>query len=234
MPRAPTVERMSSRSSDDRVDTVVLDLDGTLVDSVYVHTLAWQAAFRDVGLVVPAHRVHRAIGMGGDRLVTAVAGQQVEDAVGDDIRSLHAEHLDRLFHSITPTPGADDLLQTLREAGLQVVLATSGDHDLTDRLLGILEDTSHLTLSVTGSEVDVSKPDGKILEVALGSVDATRSVVVGDAVWDVRAAADAGLPCIGLLTGGISEHELLSCGAVAVHDDPGALAEHLRLHGSVL
>lgn len=225
---------MSSRSSDHRVDTVILDLDGTLVDSVYVHTLAWQAAFRDVGLMVPAHRVHRAIGMGGDRLVTEVAGQPAEDAVGDHIRKLHPEHLDRLFHSITPTPGADGFLQALREAGLRVVLATSGNEDLTDRLLDILEDPSYLSLSVTGSEVDASKPDGKILEVALRSVDATRSVVVGDAVWDVRAAIDAGVPCIGLLTGGVSEHELIDAGAVAVHADPGALAEHLRVHGSLL
>lgn len=224
---------MSPRSDENRVDTVVLDLDGTLVDSVYVHTLSWQAAFRDVGLVVPAHRIHRTIGMGGDRLVAEVAGQRVEDAVGDHVRKLHPDHLDRFFHSITPTPGADDFLQALREMGLRVVLATSSDDDLTDRLLAVLADPSRLTLSVTGSDVDVSKPDGQILEVAVRSVEAGRSVVVGDAVWDVRAAADAGLPCIGLLTGGISEAELLAAGAVAVHADPGALAEHLRTRGTL-
>ncbi len=217
-----------------RIDTVVLDLDGTLVDSVYVHTLAWQGAFRDVGMVVPAHRIHRAIGMGGDRLVTEVAGQHVEDAVGDQLRSRHPDHLDRLFGAITPTPGADELLETLRAAGIDVVLATSSGRELTERLLDVLEDASRLTAAVTGSESDVSKPNGAILEIALQSVDATTSVVVGDAVWDVRAADDAGLPCIGLLTGGISEGELLAAGAVAVHPDPGALAEFFRLHGSLL
>lgn len=172
--------------------------------------------------------------MGGDRLVTEVAGQHVEDGVGDQIRSRHPAHLDKLFNAITPTPGADDLLETLQTAGIQLVLATSGDQDLTERLLEVLDEPSRLKATVTGSEVSVSKPDGKILEVALQSVDAATSVVVGDAVWDVRAANDVGIPCIGLLCGGISEGELLAAGAVAVFANPGALAEFFRDHGSLL
>lgn len=218
---------------DRKLDTVIFDLDGTLVDSVYVHTLAWQAAFRDVGLIMAAHRIHRAIGMGGDRLVAEVAGQQVEDAVGDELRSRHPEHLDEHFGAITPTPGADELLATLRDAGLQVVLATSGDRELTSRLLDVLDDASRLTLTMTGSEVDVSKPNGKIFDAVLKSVNATTAIVVGDSVWDVRAADDVGMRCIGVLTGGISEDELLTAGAVAVHRDLGALAQFFRLHGSI-
>lgn len=216
------------------IDTVVLDLDGTLVDSVYVHVLAWQAAFRDVGITASGVRLHRAIGMGGDRLVTAVAGEQAESAVGDEVRARHPEHLDRLFGSITPTRGASDLLDELRAHRIDVVLASSGDRDLTSRLLGLIDAADLLQETVTGSDARSSKPSGELIEVALDSVDVGRSVVVGDAVWDVRSARDAGVPCIGLLCGGISEAELRDAGAVAVFDDPASLAEHLAAHGSLL
>ena len=215
-------------------DTVVLDLDGTLVDSVYVHVLAWQAAFRDVGMTIPGAHIHRAIGMGGDRLVTAVAGEKAERSVGDELRSRHPEHLDRLFGAITPTRGASDLLDALRSHGLDVVLASSGDRDLTSRLLGLIDAADLLQETVTGSDARSSKPSGELIEVALRSVDAATSVVIGDAVWDVHSARDAGVPCIGLLCGGIAEAELREAGAVAVYDDPAALAEHLSSGGTLL
>lgn len=217
------------------IDTVVLDLDGTLVDSVYAHTLAWRAAFAEVGITVPAHRVHRAIGMGGDRLVTDVAGNQVEKHHGDRLRARHPEHLDRLFGSITATEGAEQLLRRLREHGLDVVLASSSGADLTERLLDRVGGAPELlTHAATGADAETSKPSGELVEVALQAVDADSSVVVGDAVWDVRAAQDAGVPCVGLLTGGISEAELRDAGAVAVHAHPGALADHLDEHGTPL
>lgn len=215
--------------------TVVLDLDGTLVDSVYVHVLAWQAAFRDVGLHVPTHRLHRLIGMGGDRLVAEAAGDAVEHSLGDELRSRHPERLDELFHRIVPTEGAADLLETLRTHGVELVLASSSDKELTDRLLDVLGETRHLLRElVSGSDAEESKPSGDLVSVALASVDAGSAVVVGDAVWDVAAASDAGVPCIGLLTGGITEAELREAGAVAVHASPGALADHLRRTGSLL
>lgn len=217
------------------VDTVVLDLDGTLVDSVYVHVLAWQLAFRDVGLEVPGHRLHRLIGMGGDRLVAAAAGDPVEHALGDELRARHPAHLDDLFHLIRPTDGAAELLETLAGHGLTVVLASSSDQALTGRLLDVVGDHHRLIDTIiSGSDANESKPSGQLVEVALGSVDADRSVMVGDAVWDVAAAGDAGIPCLGLLTGGISEAELSTAGAVAVHASPRALAEHLRVTGSLL
>lgn len=216
-------------------DTVVLDLDGTLVDSVPVHVLAWQAAFREVGLHVPSHRLHRLIGMGGDRLVAAAAGDAVEQALGDELRARHPQRLDELFGRILPTEGAAELLETLRDRGCTLVLASSSDADLTDRLLDVLGEPRHLLDDlVTGSDAERSKPSGELVSVALASVDAARAVVVGDAVWDVAAAADAGVPCVGLLTGGVSEAELREAGAAAVHDSPAALAEHLRATGSLL
>ncbi|WP_148613494.1 HAD family hydrolase [Nocardioides rubriscoriae] len=216
-------------------DTVVLDLDGTLVDSVPVHVLAWQAAFRDVGLHVPSHRLHGLIGMGGDRLVAAAAGDAVEHALGDELRARHPQQLDGLFGRIVPTEGAAELLETLRERGCTLVLASSSDADLTDRLLDVLGEVRHLLGDlVTGSDAEQSKPSGELVAVALENVDAGRAVVVGDSVWDVAAARDAGVPCVALLTGGVGEAELRDAGAVAAYDSPAALAEHLRRTGSLV
>ncbi|MFB9314597.1 HAD family hydrolase [Nocardioides plantarum] len=223
---------MSGRAD---VDTVVLDLDGTLVDSVYVHVLAWQAAFRDVGVHVPAHRLHPLIGMGGDRLVAAAAGDAVEHSVGDELRARHPQRVDELFGRIVPTEGAVDLLEALREHGVRPVLASSSESDMTQRLLGVLGDGAHhLSDVISGSDAETSKPAGDLVSVALESVDAATAVMVGDSVWDVRAAADAGIRCVGLLTGGFSEAVLREAGAVAVHETPGALAAYLRETGSIV
>lgn len=210
------------------IDAVLLDLDGTLVDSVYVHTLAWKSAFRDVGVDIPAHRIHRAIGMSGDRLVAHVAGDRVEAAVGDAVRAAHRRHLDDRFHDIVPTDGAGDLLEALRQRGVAVVLASSGDAELTGRLLDLLEGSAKLIDEVlTGSDVESGKPSGDLVTTAVAAVRADRAVLVGDAVWDVRAATDAGLACVGLLTGGVAEAELREAGAIAVFDTPRELAAHL-------
>ena len=214
-------------------DTVVLDLDGTLVDSVYVHTLAWRAAFRDVGIEVPAHRLHRAIGLGGDRLVAHVSDDRVERAVGDTVRERHAHHLDARFHDITPTEGASDLLETLHERGLHLVVATSGDREMTDRLLGLVPGAhSFLEQTVSGSDAEESKPAGDLVAAALRAVGAASAVMLGDATWDAQSAAEAGLPCLGLLSGGITAAELTDAGCVAVYDSPADLVA--RLDASLL
>ena len=122
-----------------RPDTVVLDLDGTLVDSVYVHALAWKEAFREVGVDIPTYRLHRAVGMGGDRLVAAVAGAATEEAVGDVIRKLH----DDLFRLRRPEvhvlDGAAELLVACRDAGLRQVVASSSKPEDTEALLALVE-----------------------------------------------------------------------------------------------
>ena len=217
------------------VSTAILDLDGTLVDSVYAHTLAWRAAFRDVGVDVPAYRLHRLIGMGGDRLVTEAAGERVEDALGDELRARHPEHLDHLFQHVTAVDGAGALLQALHDLGLHVVLASSGDAELTRRLLGLVEGSDALLDEVvTGSDASRSKPDGELLTRALGDHDRDTAVVIGDAVWDVHAARDAGLRCVSVLTGGFSRAELYDAGAVDVLATARSLAERLRDSGSLL
>ena len=215
--------------------TVVLDLDGTLVDSVYVHVLAWQAAFRDVGLEIPAYRLHGLIGMGGDRLVTAAAGRAVEDAMGEELRKRHPRHLEPLFDRILPTRGATELLESLRCHDFVPVLASSSDAELTERLVAVVPGAERLLGSiVTGSDAENSKPSGELVEVALSRVDADHAVVVGDAVWDAHAARDAGVPSIGVLTGGIDEAALAEAGAARCFATPADLAAHLDDTGSLL
>ncbi len=209
------------------IDTVVLDLDGTLVDSVYVHVSAWHTAFCEVGVEVPTFRIHRAIGMGGDRLVTQVAGAAVEQALGDTVRELHARHFDERFGQVTALDGAGELLEGLRDRGLKVVLASSGDQSMTDRLLELVDHTDALQERISGSDAERSKPAPDLIEVALESVGGQRALVVGDAVWDVESARKAELPCFALLTGGFSADELRSAGAVDVLETPRDLVNRL-------
>lgn len=207
------------------LDTVVLDLDGTLVDSVYVHVAAWRAAFADVGIDLPTYRIHRAIGMGGDRLVTEVAGAAVERSVGDEVRERHARHFDDRFAQVTALDGASDLLDLLRERGLTIVIASSGEQEQTDRLLGLVDNTDALHERVSGSEADSSKPAPDLLEVALARAGAQRALSIGDAVWDVESARKAGVPCLGLLTGGFGEAELRDAGAADVLTTPREIVD---------
>lgn len=214
--------------------TVVLDLDGTLVDSVPVHVLAWQGAFREVGLQVPSHELHAVIGMGGDLLVAEVAGERVEHSVGDEVRARHQQHLDRLFHRIVPAAGAVDLVEELLGHDYRVTLASSSDADLTDRLLDVVPEVRHaLEHVVTGSDAERTKPYGDLVATVLERTGEDAAAVVGDTVWDVRAAADAGVPAVGVLTGGRPGAELREAGAVAVHDSPADLAAHVRAGGGL-
>lgn len=213
------------------VDTVVLDVDGTLVDSVYVHVQAWMRAFRGVGVHVEGWRVHRAIGMGGDRLVTEVAGQRVEEAVGDRVRELHDREYDDMATSVLPLPGADALLETLKRRGFTVVLASSGTKDQTEQALELLERSDLADAWVCSADVDESKPAPDLVRTAIDRVGGGTAVMVGDAVWDVVAARRAGIDAIGLLCGGFGEAELRDAGAITVFDSPLALVESFETSG---
>jgi phosphoglycolate phosphatase len=213
------------------VDTVVLDVDGTLVDSVYVHVSAWMRAFRGVGVPVEGWRIHRAIGMGGDRLVAAVAGQTVEDAVGDQTRQLHDQEYDDLVSGVLPLPGADALLETLKQRGFTVVLASSGTKVQTEQALELLERSDLADAWVCSADVDSSKPAPDLVGAALERVGGGAAVMVGDAVWDVEAARRAGVDAIGLRCGGFGEAELRDAGAISVFDSPRDLVERFETSG---
>ena len=210
-----------------QVDTVVLDVDGTLVDSNYHHTLAWWHAFREHGHDVPAWRIHRAIGMGGDRLVSAVAGDDVEDASGDRIRDSWEKHYDSVLDQVSPLPGAKGLLAALRDGGFRIALASSGIPRHTRHAVGVLEAAHSADTTTTSEDAEESKPDPELLEVALDRVDAEHAVMVGDSVWDVRSGHEAGIPVVGVLTGGFGRAELEDAGADLTCEDLRDLRDHL-------
>jgi phosphoglycolate phosphatase len=212
------------------IDTVVLDVDGTLVDSVYARTLAWKAAFREVGVEVPSHRIHRAIGMGGDRIVAHLAGDSVDHGVGDEVRRRHREHFERLLADVTATDGAAELLEHLRQQRLHVVVASSGEPDLTSRLLELVDGGPGLVHRIVWSTPTMaSKPAPDLFHAAIEQVGGTEAVVIGDSVWDTQAARAAGLPCLAVRTGGFDDTELLANGATAVFEDPRELLKAAEL-----
>jgi HAD superfamily hydrolase (TIGR01549 family) len=208
-------------------DTAVLDIDGTLVDSVYAHVWSWREAFRVVGLDVATVTIHRAIGMGGDRLVPAVTNAVVERSMGAEVRKRQSDLYQDLAEHLSPTNGATDLLEALHDHGLKVVLASSGARADTERSLDLLGCRSVVDATISGDDTEATKPDDEPLRRAVAAVEATSAFVVGDAVWDVESARRAGLPAVGLLTGGIAACELLDAGAVGVYTDPAALVDAL-------
>jgi HAD superfamily hydrolase (TIGR01549 family) len=209
-------------------DTAVFDIDGTLLDSNYHHAVAWSRAFEQVlDRHVPIAAIHRAIGMGGDRLVAAVAGDEVEEQHGDAVRERWEQEYDGLVGETQLFDGARELLAAIGESGLKVVLASSSIPKHAERPLELLHADEHSDAWTTSEDADDSKPSPELLDKALQKAGGGRAVMVGDAVWDVEAASNEGIPTIGLLSGGYGRQELLDAGAVAVYDDPADLLAHL-------
>ncbi len=207
-------------------DAILFDIDGTLVDSTYHHAIAWQRAFDRHDVPVPLWRIHRTIGMGGDKLVAEVAGEDVEDRLGDALRKAWREEYVELKAEVDPLPGAAELVRRLAADGYRVALASSGDPEFSREAVDQLGIGDDIELLTTSEDADESKPEPDLIGVTLerlGQVD--RAVLVGDTPYDVEAAARAGLPCIGLLSGGYSEAELTEAGAVLVVDAPEDLLD---------
>ena len=206
----------------------IVDVDGTLVDSVYQHALCWHRAFAEAGISIPAWRCHRAIGMGGDQLVPALAGAEVEAERGEKLRERENELFDWYADDVQPLPGARELIEALGDRGLEVVLASSAEEDKVRHHLDQLEISDLIAGYTTSADVDDSKPDPELLEAALAKTSGGGpATLIGDSVWDVEAAARAGVGSIGLLTGGFSDSELRDAGAGAVFEDPVELRERL-------
>jgi HAD superfamily hydrolase (TIGR01509 family) len=162
--------------------------------------------------------------MGGDRLVTAVAGDDVEALAGDGIRVSWEKHYDAVLDHVTPLPGARELLAALRDRGFRVALASSGVPRHTRHAVDVLQADDTAAATTTSEDAAESKPAPELLQVALDRVDADRAVLVGDSVWDVRSGHEARIPVVGLLSGGFGRAELERAGADVVCDE----AEDLR------
>jgi HAD superfamily hydrolase (TIGR01509 family) len=209
----------------------LFDLDGTLVDSVYQHVIAWRDALEEVGINLPVWKIHRRIGMSGGLFVNALARELDTELDPDVIAALPGLHTDafiRRFDSVRPLPGAVELLATLSAHAVRWAIATSGPERYARRSLELLGLPAETPL-VTRDQVRYAKPDPDLFLTAAERIgaDTTDCVVVGDSVWDLLAARRARALGIGLLSGGYGREELIYSGAYRVYDDPHDLLDHL-------
>ncbi len=209
---------------------MVFDVDGTLVDTNYLHAVTWWEAFRQFGHYVPMARIHRAIGMGSDKLLDHLLPGDRDRAVDDEMRSAHTALYAPYWPRLRAFDGAADLLRACANRGLRVILASSA----TDREMRALRDALDaddvVTAATSSADAEESKPAPDILQIALerGGVAPNVAVFVGDTVWDLEACNKAGLACIAFLTGGTGREELREAGAVEIYEGPAELLESLQ------
>lgn len=209
---------------------VLFDVDGTLVDSNYLHTVAWWQAFRRLDYDIPMANIHRAIGMGGDKLIGHVLGSDPEPEVEEKLDSSHGAIFSTSWPALRAFDGAAELLRACASRNLAVVLASSASEPELQALRRAIDADDAITSATSSSAAQESKPAPDILQAALDSaeLEAGATVFVGDSVWDVLSAAALGIPTIGLTCGGTSEAELLDAGAEEVFESPRHLLENLQ------
>jgi HAD superfamily hydrolase (TIGR01549 family) len=197
----------------ERVDTVLVDVDGTLVDSNYQHALAWFRAFRQHDITLPVWKIHRAVGMGGDQLVAYLTDDKVERQHGDSLRSAWETEFEPMLAEITSLPNAHDLLAALKEAGFVIALASSGPAHYVQKFLALVEGEDLVDAWTSSDDADRSKPAPDLIDAALQKVGGGRPVLIGDSTWDCVAAQRADIPSLAIRTGGFSADELYDAGA---------------------
>jgi HAD superfamily hydrolase (TIGR01509 family) len=197
----------------------VLDIDGTLVDTNYHHAIAWYRAFLAHDVTLPLWRIHRQIGMGGDQLVGALCGEELERKDGNSIRESEAGHYGELIGEVRPLQGARELIEDLKRRGDTVVLASSARAQEVEHYLDLLDARQLADDWTTSADVESTKPDPDLVHAALDKAGADTGLMIGDSRWDCEAAGRAGIACVGLLTGGFSAQELREAGAADVFED---------------
>lgn len=213
---------------------VLFDVDGTLMDTVYLHTVAWWEAFRQKGHQVPMASIHRTIGMGSDHLLDRLLGEDRDRDEDEGLTAAHGALYAQYWTRLPPLEGAADLLRACAGRGWAVVLASSASGEEFSVMKRTLDADDAIDASTKADDVDASKPSPDLVRVALerAGVAPERAVFVGDAVWDAQAAQRAGVRCLGVLSGGFSRQELLDAGAERVYESPADLLA--RLDDSVL
>ncbi|MEV8039615.1 HAD family hydrolase [Arthrobacter sp. NPDC080082] len=207
---------------------VLFDVDGTLVDSSYLHTLAWWQSFRQAGLDVPMASIHRSVGMGGDKLLDHLLPDRDRD--GDDaLAASQAAVFATYWPALRRTDGARELLVQCHDVGLAVALASSAHGRDLEMLRAAIDADAYLHAATSSADAEESKPQPDILVAALEAVGvaAADAVYVGDSVWDIKAAAKLGIPTVAVTCGGTSEAELRDAGAAEVYENPRALLANL-------
>jgi HAD superfamily hydrolase (TIGR01509 family) len=214
----------------------LFDVDGTLVDTTYLHTVCWWQALRQLDFDVPMAHIHRAIGMGSDRIVDQLLpdddlDDEEQHTLHTAKKTLYSTYWDRL----RPLPGAPELLRACAQAGLSVVLASSASESELKKLRATLDCDDVVAAAASSADAGTSKPAPDILQAALdqSGLKPDDVVFVGDSVWDVEAAGKLSISCIGLTSGGLAPDELRQAGAVEVYESPRDLRDHLTKSGSV-
>jgi HAD superfamily hydrolase (TIGR01509 family) len=212
---------------DGGVEAVLFDIDGTLVDSNYLHVDTWDRAFAEAGRPVDIWRIHRAIGMDSAELLKALLGDD-PDGIAERAKERHGELYKAVAgERLRPFDGAAELVRSLLHRGVAVVLATSAPEDELEILLDVLGLSKDEVATTSSGDVGTAKPEPGIIQAALQKAGAApdRAVMVGDTIWDVIAAKRAGVATVGVRSGGIAEEELTGAGAIEVHDGTRALLE---------
>jgi len=205
----------------------ILDVDGTLVDTNYHHAIAWYRAFRRCDVTPEIWRIHRHIGMGGDQLVGAVAGDDVEERLGDDIREAEGEIYMSMIDEIEPFDGARELIAELADVADAVILASSAKEHEVDRYLDLLDARDIATDWTTSADVESTKPQPDLVQAAMDKAGTDSALMIGDTTWDCEAAARAGIPAVAVMTGGFAASELREAGAVEVFNGLAQLRDAL-------
>jgi HAD superfamily hydrolase (TIGR01509 family) len=208
---------------------VLFDVDGTLIDSSYIHTVSWWGAFRQQGYDVPMASIHRHVGMGGDRLVDSLLPEGRDRALDPEILASHGALYASHWPSLRALDGAKDLLAQCHAGGLAVALASSARRKDLEVMKSILDAEAFIDAATSANDAKNSKPAPDILVAALEAMDvqAADAIYIGDAVWDMQAAAALEIPAIGVTCGGVSAGELRDAGAVEIYDGPRDLLRNL-------
>ncbi len=205
----------------------ILDIDGTLVDTNYQHAVAWYMAFRQHDVALPVWRIHRHLGMGGDHLVAALAGDDFDRESGDSVRAAHDALYLASIQSVSVLDGARELIVDLKRRGHPVVLASSAKAQEADHYLDLLDARDLVDAWTTSEDVERTKPSPDLVTAALAKLGREDGVMVGDTPWDVQAAEKVNVPTVAVRTGGFSTEELREAGAANVFESIDELRERL-------